>query len=578
MSAFEFDLFLSYPSEEQDWVRAHLYGPLCQSHTVEGRRPRIFFDASAEGGITAGEHWMVVLANALERSRHVVPVFSQLYFEKKMCRWELTKALELDPMGDNGKLIPLLRDATLRLPAVCSHIQAIRLDQADWFARLTKALGLSPVPEPTLLEFLDQPPEQVLVNHTLPRVRVAARRPDGSPHLVVEEIALGLDSGALRGTMTKRTSDGIAVFDDLFLPEPADGVRLVAQGAGLEPATSGRFSARAAPAPAPPPSGPRQPPDVAAVGEAVFFAQGRAIAVIGDGRVRAFAGGRSILPEPGLPLDRVRVLRRSGPWLALADWAGTVLMIHEDGRHGRWEFGHPDGGPCIPGDLAFADDGLFVGFWGGTVSLLRPDAAPRLEFAHPPGVQVLSAVEGRVYFVDCYGQLCTYQRGGRPVAVRALEERLILALRSVPGGLLAIGERKLYKLDLPSGKLYEDPLPLDAIAAVLDDTELPVLIDAQGKGIRIDGDLNRRGSFHATSGAVPTSADGGRHVVIRQPDGTSVLLDQPAGQLGRIVFQHAGPTLAVSPSGDRFALGQPDGIRLIDAPTFDRLMREGSHV
>jgi hypothetical protein len=156
------------------------------------------------------------------------------------------------------------------------------------------------------------------------------------------------------------------------------------------------------------------------------------------------------------------------------------------------------------------------------------------------------------------------------------QERCLRLLKAHGSELIVAGERALYQVNGGSGKVIQDDLPLADIAAVFSDSALPVLIDAQGRGIRVDGALNRRGSFHTVPGAVPTSADdGGRHVVLRHPDGTHTLLDQKDSKLGRIVYQHDGP-LAVNPGGDLFALGGPEGIRLLDGPSL-KLLLGGGH-
>ncbi len=53
------DVFISYASEDRDWVRTNIYQPLLGCMFADGRVPRIFFDMSdldedSELGVTIG--------------------------------------------------------------------------------------------------------------------------------------------------------------------------------------------------------------------------------------------------------------------------------------------------------------------------------------------------------------------------------------------------------------------------------------------------------------------------------------------------------------------------------------------
>lgn len=54
------------------------------------------------------------------------------------------------------------------------------------------------------------------------------------------------------------------------------------------------------------------------------------------------------------------------------------------------------------------------------------------------------------------------------------------------------------------------------------------------------------------------------------PDGTRTLMVD-----GRIVFSHSGGTLSMSPAADLFALGDENGIRVLDASSFESLIKGG---
>src|SRR5438874_13292685 len=122
MNKTEWDVFISYASEERPWVVENLYRPLLQCRTHDGRRPRVYLDAGDEG-IAPGTDWLVTLANALSHSRHIVPVYSPVYFSKRICQWELRKAVDRLLIEDNA-VVPVLIDAAAAkdIPDLVSHI------------------------------------------------------------------------------------------------------------------------------------------------------------------------------------------------------------------------------------------------------------------------------------------------------------------------------------------------------------------------------------------------------------------------------------------------------------------------
>ena len=101
------DVFISYASEERQWVVKNLYEPLSRCRTASGHRPSIFFDIK---GIDISQNWQRALANAITMSRKVVPVYSRRYFKKPICLWELGLFWTLDPIGDQGKINPVLME------------------------------------------------------------------------------------------------------------------------------------------------------------------------------------------------------------------------------------------------------------------------------------------------------------------------------------------------------------------------------------------------------------------------------------------------------------------------------------
>ena len=80
---------------------------------------------------------------------------------------------------------------------------------------------------------------------------------------------------------------------------------------------------------------------------------------------------------------------------------------------------------------------------------------------------------------------------GQVVWSRKLEP-VIWLLKPYQRALVVVGDRKLYHLPLDGGPGFEEPAPLGRIVAVLGDTDLPVVMDANGRGIRIDQQLEFR--------------------------------------------------------------------------------------
>ena len=67
-----------------------------------------------------------------------------------------------------------------------------------------------------------------------------------------------------------------------------------------------------------------------------------------------------------------------------------------------------------------------------------------------------------------------------------------------------------------------------------------------------------------TPGSIPAGSDRlASWCVLSNPDKSQSLLKD-----GRIVHTHAAGTLAVAPSGKRFAVGELGGIRFVDARRF----------
>jgi hypothetical protein len=105
----EYDVFISYSRTEENaqWVIKNVVQPLTQAKTASGKPLRIFFDQST---IRPGTDWYVKLAKGINGCRVFLPIYSQDYFVKKFCRFEIKKAfIRRDGTEDEGLIYPLAR-------------------------------------------------------------------------------------------------------------------------------------------------------------------------------------------------------------------------------------------------------------------------------------------------------------------------------------------------------------------------------------------------------------------------------------------------------------------------------------
>jgi len=251
----------------------------------------------------------------------------------------------------------------------------------------------------------------------------------------------------------------------------------------------------------------------------------------------------------------------------VADWGGGVHLLSDAGEVRTWSFAGDAGGFAVPAEVIVEPDHLVVGLWSGAVWRLTLVGDPVLLVQHRPGVQGVCSVGGRLYVCGFDGVLQVYEQG-QPRESHRLEPTIWL-LKGYPDGPLAVGDQRVWRLKRSSSTVFSERLPLEQVVAVLASGDAPIVIDSQGKGVAYNEQLHRVLDFHTTAGAVPVSCDqSGRHCVIRNPDGARTLLIQ-----GKIGFSHLRGTLAVAPAGDRFALGEAEGIRILDASRFARLVK-----
>lgn len=126
VESYDYDVFVSYAHEERDWVVQHVVAPLRAAALPHGKKLSIFFDTTT---IRAGTAWQTALANAIDASRFIVPVYSDRYFSKPYCRFEILRAHRKWILaGEESRcVLPVMRGHPAILRAV-DDIQALSVD------------------------------------------------------------------------------------------------------------------------------------------------------------------------------------------------------------------------------------------------------------------------------------------------------------------------------------------------------------------------------------------------------------------------------------------------------------------
>jgi hypothetical protein len=562
-AGFDWDILISYSSDDFEWVWESLYLPLTRCRMRDGAAPRIFLDKKS---IRIGENYQAALEHAFPKSRNLILVYSATYFGKKWVEWEVSLAVERDPGGTRGVLVPILLDPAAQ--AMILHrlhfYQFLDVRLPDWFTLLCAHLELTPAETSHELRFLDQPAD-VVVRHTLPPLRVAVTAA-GKTLAVETEVVLASEPPGVQGSLRRRTENGVARFDDLSFGQESAAARLVASADGCLSATSAPFAVAA-------PAGRAEVLEAARIplqGEAVFFRDGSALAVLGERHVEVYDASTKLAGKTDLP-GPLRFARAVGSLLVLATWSGDVVLLRQDGSAWRPTLARPATGfhipadGCVPGDT---DESLLAGFWNGDLYRLQWGETEPAKLAHPAGIQALAVCQGRLYVCGMDGSLCVYE-GERIVRTDRLEQTVWL-LKAFGDCLVAVGDRNLHHISPARPVILQEPLPLGNVRAALGETDRPVVVDEEGRGVVLDAELRMK-PFHVAAGAAPASADqAARYCVFRHPDGTRSLMVE-----GRVVYTQPAGALAVALAGDRFAVGDAGGIRIVAADKFLEAIRDG---
>src|SRR5579863_650920 len=122
---YDYDVFISYAHEEGAWVYEHVYAPLRDARLPD-RNLSVFFDTDS---IRYGTAWQDKITLAIDGSRFVVPVYSDIYFNHPYCRFEIMRAqLKWIKAGVESRcVLPVMR-GTPKIPATVADIQASSID------------------------------------------------------------------------------------------------------------------------------------------------------------------------------------------------------------------------------------------------------------------------------------------------------------------------------------------------------------------------------------------------------------------------------------------------------------------
>jgi hypothetical protein len=546
------DVFISYAREES-LTANRLYDKLLDCSTADGRRPLVFLDTSRDG-IAPGDKWTSRLAEALQASRCFIPLYSPLYFDdsKTICKWELDEAFDLS-VTSGLKIIPVLLDPACKdlVPHKLNRIQWQDTTDPDWFDRVRTALGLTSGRPPGRLRFSSATITRTTVNLTLPEVVVMA---EGDTPIEIELTARSAAGDVpFTGTTRRPLRGRAATFPDLSFPAPYDQVQLVAQAPGCDPAATGWFSIDPPGQPPPTVVGSAYPV-LDGMGQPYFLRSGRAVALVGAAEIVLYDLNEQVLARTPAPARIKNVAVGEGSF-AVADWSGRIVRLDTDG--GIVIVDLPGDGTLnqlrVPGTLLFDGTELLAGMWNGAVYRLSPGTAePSLVAFFPEGVQELAVLGGRLLVgrldgaVQCFGPDGWEQR----------VEPVLLGCRPVLGRLLAVGERKVYRIDPITGDIVELSLPIAMHTGALFTEEGVVVIDAEGRGVQLDHELSVRHGFQGNRGARVIAGDRtGRILILAYPEGAHVLVED-----GRVFYTGESGAMGVSP--DASLIAEPVGAQV----------------
>lgn len=123
---YDYDVFISYAHDEGAWVAEHVYAAFRDATLPNGKKLSVFFDTAT---IKPGAAWQDNISLAISGSRFFVPVYSEIYFKKPYCRFEIKRAHRkwIAEGKDSRCVLPIMRGHP-KIYGTVDDIQAYSID------------------------------------------------------------------------------------------------------------------------------------------------------------------------------------------------------------------------------------------------------------------------------------------------------------------------------------------------------------------------------------------------------------------------------------------------------------------
>lgn len=135
---YDYDVFISYAHDEGAWVSENVVAHFRNARVPDarvpgGRKLKIFFDTES---IHYGAAWQDTISLAIDGSRFIVPVYSETYFSRPYCVFEIKRAhLNWINAGSDSRIVlPIMRGKPKILSTI-RDIQATSIEDAPDLVR-----------------------------------------------------------------------------------------------------------------------------------------------------------------------------------------------------------------------------------------------------------------------------------------------------------------------------------------------------------------------------------------------------------------------------------------------------------
>jgi hypothetical protein len=572
---YKWDLFLSYASQDREWVLKNLYYPLLQCIDKHGNTPAIFFDKDA---LPIAENFMIALSGAVRKSRCLIAVLSPAYYDNNKSGWteyEFNMAFMTDPLGksERKKVVPLLIDqaALSSFSQMAGYINVLDITHENWFGRLIESLELKRRDEILSLHFESIIPDSV-VSHTIPLVTVAV--PAGRTQWRETVVELTAPGNILQGTLKKQTVNGKAEFSDLSFIKDIHAIRITAAASGYKFVESNQFSVLAQekiviPVESSPVEGCRissrktrlVPCSLCA--QLRFFENGKAFTILetaGEGvRCSVYNLDAEKTGEISIPA-RIKSTCADRDRIVLIDWTGILTIVKDDGTCKQIDLCPPATPYVIPGSCVIFNDDIITGLWNGDLVRTNSDCESEVLFKHTGGIQYLSINDTGLYITDFNGMFCDIR--DQMIAFSFPIEQLQVGLQSFGNYILIAGERNIYQYRCATATLIPWEQSAAKIMYIIPALNRMITVNQKGHGMFIDEQLRISSEFHVTPGSQPYyygERDNCSFVSFAYPNGAGALLVN-----SQVVYTHAAGILTFDRSVKSVAARTDAGITILD--------------